>query len=337
MKVMAIDGGFGLEQLKLVERPEPQAGPGELVLKMKAASLNYRDLLMVKGQYNPKQPLPLVPCSDGVGEVIATGEGVSRFAVGDRVAPIFAPEWISGRPDYQRLRTTLGGPLDGVLAEQMVVPESAAVKLPAYLTDEEAATLPCAALTAWTTLVIEGGLKAGDWVLIQGSGGVSIFALQLAKLFGARTIATSSSDAKLERMRELGADKALNYKETPKWGREVRKLADGRGVDLIVEVGGAQTLGESLTSVAMGGFIGLIGVLSGNAAPLNFTSVFMKYVRIQGILVGHRDGFEAMNRAFEAAELRPVVDKVFELEDSRAALEHLQSGAHFGKVCVRIA
>ena len=336
MKAMVIEGGFGLEQLKLVDRELPAPGPQEVRLRMRAASLNYRDLLMVKGQYNPKQPLPLVPCSDGVGEVVEIGSEVTRLAVGDRVAPTFAPRWIAGRPDYERLRRTLGGPLDGVLAEEMIVPAEGAVKVPAYLGDEQAATLPCAALTAWTTLVVEGQLKAGDWVLVQGSGGVSIFALQIAKLFGARVIALSSSDEKLEKMRELGAEHAINYRETPRWGREVRRRAEGRGVDIVVEVGGAKTLAESLAAVSMGGFVGLIGVLSGNAAPLDFTSVFMKYVRIQGILVGHRDSFEAMNKAFAAAELEPLVDRTFPLAETRAALEHLQAGAHFGKVAISI-
>lgn len=335
MKAIAIEGSFGLENLALVERPKPEPAAGEVLLSMKAASLNFRDLLMVRGGYNPKQPLPLIPGSDGVGIVQAVGAGVDRFAVGDRVSPLFT-RWIAGTPNYQRLRYTMGGPLDGVLAEQLVVPAEAAVKVPDYLTDLEAATLPCAALTAWTALVVEGGLKAGDWVLIQGSGGVSIFALQLCKLFGARVVALSSSDAKLEKMAELGAEKWINYKTTPRWGRRVRELTGGQGVDLVVEVGGAQTLAESLDAVRIGGFIALIGVLSGHAAPFDFTKVFMKYVRLQGILVGHREGFEQLNAALTTNELHPVIDQVFPLAETRAALEHLASGEHFGKVCVSI-
>lgn len=334
MQAIAIEGSFGLDNLALVERPTPEPGPGEVLLAMKAASLNFRDLLMVRGRYNPKQPLPLIPGSDGVGVVQAVGPGVDRFAVGDRVSPLFT-RWIAGAPSYERLRHTLGGPLDGVLAEQLVVPAEAAVKVPAYLTDLEAATLPCAALTAWTALVVEGGLKAGDWVLVQGSGGVSIFALQLCKLFGARVVALSSSDDKLEKMAELGAEKWINYKKTPRWGRQVRELTGG-GVDQVIEVGGAQTLPESLDAVRIGGFIAQIGVLSGHAAPLDFTKLFMKYVRLQGLLVGHREGFEQLNAALETNELHPVIDRVFPLAETRAALEHLASGAHFGKVCLSI-
>ncbi|MCK5796974.1 MAG: NAD(P)-dependent alcohol dehydrogenase [Deltaproteobacteria bacterium] len=337
MKAIEIQSSFGLDNLRLVERSRPSPGPGEILLRMKAASLNYRDLLMVKGLYNPRQALPLVPCSDGVGEVVGLGAGVTRFVKGDRVAPIFAPTWRSGRPTLSNLWETRGGPLDGTLTEYLVVSEEAAVSVPAYLSDIEAACLPCAAVTAWTTLVVEGGLKAGDWVLVQGSGGVSTFALKLCRLFGARAIAISSSDEKLARLKELGAVAGINYTETPRWGRAVRQLTGGQGVDLVVEVGGAETLAESLAAVGPGGFIGMIGVLSGTTAPLSFTSVLMKYVRIQGIFVGHRDSFEAMNRAFEANEVRPVVDSVYSLAKTRQAFEHLAAGAHFGKVCIELS
>lgn len=337
MKALCIEEKFGLEELRIVEREEPRPGRGEVLLQMKAASLNYRDLLMVKGHYDPRQPLPLIPGSDGVGVVVAVGDDVDRFSEGDRVLPIFSQRWISGAPTHERLRSTLGGPHDGVLCERMVISADSAVHAPKHLSDLQAATLPCAALTAWTTLVVEGGIKAGDTVLIQGSGGVSLFALQLAKLFGARVIATSSSDEKLERMRELGADLVLNYKKEPKWGRRVRELAGGDGVDIVVEVGGANTLGESLKAVRVGGFIGVIGVLSGTAAPLNLLPMLMSYVRLQGILVGHRDSFEAMNKAITEAELEPVIDRSFALSEGAEALAHLASGAHFGKIAISIA
>jgi len=335
MKVIEIRDGFGLDRLTVAERPEPRPGPGQVLLRMRAASLNYRDLLTVRGQYNPKQPLPLVPCSDGAGEVVAVGEGVSRAAVGDRVATLFAQGWLSGEPDREKLRSTLGGPLDGTLAELMVLDQNGVVPVPHHLSDEEAATLPCAAVTAWSALTTPGPVGAGDVVVAQGTGGVSVFALQLARLLGARVIVTSSSDEKLERARELGAWETIHYVERPDWGREVRKLTGGRGADLIVEVGGAGTLAQSLDAVRIGGRIALIGVLSGTAAKIDVIPVLMKQVRVQGLLVGHREGFEAMNRAVEQHELRPVVDRVFAFNEVRAALEHMAGGKHFGKICIR--
>jgi NADPH:quinone reductase-like Zn-dependent oxidoreductase len=336
MKVLTVEGSFGLSNLTLGVRPDPEPGAGQICIDMRAASLNYRDLLMVTGRYNPKQPLPLIPGSDGVGVVSAVGDGVTRFAVGDRVMPIFAPRWHSGEPTYERMRSTLGGPLDGVLAEKMVVDADSAVATPEYLSDVAAATLPCAALTAWTALCEHARLRAGDCVLIQGSGGVSLFALQLAKLFGARTIALSKSDEKLARMIELGAEVGINYEQTPQWGRRVRELAGGEGVDVVIEVGGAKTLAESLKAIRPGGFISMIGVLSGTEAPVSLLPILMKAVHIQGALVGTRDAFEAMNRAIAVHRLEPVVDETFSFDRTRAALEHLQSGAHFGKICIEI-
>jgi len=336
MRIVEIRDHFGLENLALSERPDPEPGDGELLLRMRAASLNYRDLLTVLGHYNPKQPLPLIPCSDGVGEVMAVGEGATEFAAGDRVAPIFAQGWISGEPTLSKLRSTLGGPLDGTLAELMVVRASGVVRAPESLSDVEVAALPCAAVTAWSALVTQGSVKSGDTVLVQGTGGVSIFALQFARMLGARVIVTSSSDEKLERARALGAWETINYRTTRKWGRRALELTGGSGVDLIVEVGGAGTLAESLTAVRVGGQISLIGVLSGVTSELNVIPVLMKNVRIQGILVGHREGFEAMNRAITANGLRPVVDRVFPLEEARAALEHMSGAEHFGKLCISI-
>jgi NADPH:quinone reductase-like Zn-dependent oxidoreductase len=335
MKVVEIRDSFGLEHLAVGERPAPRPGTGQILLSMRAASLNSRDLLTVLGRYNPRQPLPLIPCSDGVGQVTAVGKGVTRFVVGDRVAPIFAQGWISGEPTRDKLRSTLGGPLDGTLTEQMIVDVEGAVLVPEHLSDEQAATLPCAALTAWSCLVTHGELKAGDTVLVQGTGGVSVFALQLAQALGARVVVTSSSDEKLKRARRLGAWQTINYRETPEWSRRVIELTDGRGVDVVVEVGGAGTLAQSIRAVRFGGRICLIGVLGGAAAELNIVPVFMRQVRVQGILVGHRDGFEDMNRALETSRLIPVVDRVFKLEQAREALEYLASGEHFGKICLR--
>jgi len=335
MKVVEIQGGFGLERLAVTERPEPRPGPGQVLLRMHAASLNYRDLLTVTGRYNPRQPLPLVPCSDGVGEVLAVGEGVTRVTKGDRVATTFTQGWIAGRPDRDKLRTTLGGPLDGTLAEVMALDQDGVVRVPEHLSDEEASTLPCAAVTAWTALAVHGAVKAGDTVVAQGTGGVSIFALQFAGLLGARAIVTSSSDEKLERARSLGAWATINYSARPDWGKEVRALTGGRGADLIVEVGGAGTLAQSLDAVRIGGQISQIGVLAGTAAKLDVIPILMKQVRIQGLLVGDREAFESMNLAIAQHRMRPVIDRVFPFDQVREALEHMAAGRHFGKICIR--
>lgn len=331
-------GGFGLDNLVLAERPDPRPGDlrmGQVLLRMRAASLNYRDLLTVQGSYNPRQKLPLIPCSDGVGEVVELGEGVTRVRAGDRVCPIFAQRWLAGQPTRETARSTLGGPLDGTLAELMVVHQEGLVRVPDHLTDEEAASLPCAAVTAWNALMA-GGVKAGDTVLVQGTGGVSLFALQLARILGARVIATSSSDRKLARAREMGAAEGINYRETPDWGSRARELSGGAGVDLVVEVGGAGTLEQSLRAVRFGGAVSLIGNLAGIDAQVRLTLIFMQQVRVLGIFVGHRESFEAMNRAIAVHGLRPVVDRVFPLEESRAAFELMAAGGHFGKICIRI-
>src|SRR5262249_46162466 len=263
MKVYEIQGGFGFEALRLAERPTPTPGPGEVLLKLKAVSLNYRDLLVVKGLYNPKMPLPRIPVSDGVGAVAATGAGVSRVRTGQRVAGLFMPGWLEGELTDAKGRTALGGSVDGLLCEYAVLSEQSVVSVPEHLTDEEAATLPCAAVTAWNGLVRAGNVKPGDTVLVQGTGGVSLFALQFARLAGARVIATSSNDQKLARAKSLGASDGINYRETPEWGESVRQLTGGRGVDHVVEVGGAGTLAQSLRAVRTGGHIALIGVLAG--------------------------------------------------------------------------
>ena len=337
MRAIEIRGAFGLDNLALAERPDPRPGHGEVLVRVRAASLNYRDLLTVRGQYNPKQKLPLIPCSDGAGEVVEVGEGVTRVRPGERVCANFAQRWIAGEPTREKLRSTLGGPLDGMLAELVVLPEEGLVRIPDHLTDAEAATLPCAGLTAWSTLVTEGGLTAGDSVLLQGTGGVSIFSLQFAKLLGLRTIITSSSDEKLDRARNLGADETINYKQTPDWAARVKELTAGVGVDHVIDVGGAGTLKQSLLAVRIGGTVSIMGVLAGNSLELPLPLIFMQRVRIQGILVGSRDGFETMNRAVALHHLLPVVDSVFPLEETRAALELMDRGGHFGKICIKIS
>jgi NADPH:quinone reductase-like Zn-dependent oxidoreductase len=327
---------FGFESLKRVERPEPTAGPGQVLLKMRAWSLNFRDLMVAKGQYNPKLKMPAVPLSDGVGEVVQIGAGVTRAKVGDRVAAAFMPKWIAGPIDEAKARSALGGGgADGMLAEYVTLHEEGVVHVPAHLSDEEAASLPCAAVTAWHALVGEGRLKAGDTVLVQGTGGVSIFALQLAKIHGARVIATSSRDDKLARALQLGATDGINYVAVPKWDERVRELTGGAGVDYVVEVGGAGTLAQSMKAVKSGGQISLIGVLTGGSGQVNPLPILMRNIRVQGIFVGSRDMFEAMNRAIVLNKLKPVVDRVFPFSDAVAAYRYMESAAHFGKVAIR--
>jgi NADPH:quinone reductase-like Zn-dependent oxidoreductase len=335
MKAIALENAFGIENLHVIDRPAPTPGAGQVLLKMKAWSLNYRDLLVAKGLYNPKLKLPFVPLSDGVGEVVAAGDGVTRVKVGERVAGCFMQRWSAGEPTDAGAKSALGGAIEGIAAEQVVLHEDGVVRIPAHLSDAEAATLPCAALTAWNALVTQGHIKAGDTVLIQGTGGVSIFALQFARLHGARVIATSSSNAKLDRVKKLGASDGINYKETPNWEEKVRELTGGAGVDHVVEVGGPGTFNQSLKAVRLGGRISLIGVLAGKG-DVNLMPILMKSVCAQGIFVGSREMFEAMNRAIALHQLRPVVDRVFEFHDIQAALKHMESRAHFGKVCIAV-
>jgi NADPH:quinone reductase-like Zn-dependent oxidoreductase len=334
MKAYQLQNTFGIDNVVLVDRPEPKPGPGQVVLKMRAFSLNYRDLMVVKGQYNPKLRFPLVPLSDGVGEVAAVGGGVTRVQVGDRVCPLFMQKWIAGAVTEAAARSALGAGLDGVLSEFAVFQEEGVIPVAKHLSDEEAATLPCAALTAWHALVSEGQLRAGDTVLVQGTGGVSLFAFQFARLSGARVIATSSSDAKLQRVLKMGASDGINYKTVPEWGDKARELTGG-GVDHVVEVGGAGTIGQSLRAVRLGGRISLIGVLAGGGS-FNLTPILMKSVCLQGLYVGSREMFEAMNRAFALYQLRPVVDRVFAFAEVREALKYMESAQHFGKICIKI-
>lgn len=337
MNVYEIHDKPGLVALTLTERPEPTPGPRQVLLKMRAASLNYRDLLVVKGSYgsSAKPPTPIIPLSDGVGEVVALGAGVSRVKIGDRVAGAFMPGWVAGEFTKQKADSALGGgSVDGVLAEYVVLHEEAVVSAPSHLTDAEAATLPCAAVTAWHSLFVGGDLKPGETVLLLGTGGVSLFALQFAKNAGARVILTSSSDEKLKRARELGADETVNYQTTSDWDTRVLELTGGRGVDYVVEVGGAATLNKSLEAVRWGGQISLVGVLTGFAAEVN-TGTILRNIRVQGVYVGSREMFEGMNQAIVQSSLRPVVDRVFPFAQAREAFDYLESGRHFGKVAIR--
>jgi NADPH:quinone reductase-like Zn-dependent oxidoreductase len=306
-----------------------------VLIKTRAVSLNFRDLLVVKGDYSRKLPLPLTPCSDCAGEVAAIGPGVTRVKVGDRVAGAFMQTWIDGEVTESKAKSALGAAIPGVLAESVVLHQDGLVHIPAHLSFEEGAALPCAAVTAWHALITKGGLKPGDTVVTLGSGGVSLFALQFAKLTGARVISTSSSEEKLARLRSLGADEGINYKTTPDWDKGVRQLT-GAGADHIVEVGGSGTLPQSFKAVRMAGVISLIGNVAGHG-DVNPVPLLMKNVRMQGIFVGSRAMFEAMNRAISDHKLHPVIDHVFPFDQAREAMRHMESGAHFGKVCIKVA
>jgi NADPH:quinone reductase-like Zn-dependent oxidoreductase len=335
MKTYRLHEFSGTGGLRLEELPDPVAGAGQVLVRMRAFSLNFRDLMMCKGVYNPKARLPCALGSDGAGEVVATGPGVTRFKPGERVVASFMPGWVEGPPDEEKARSALGGGGEGLLAELVVLPEQGLLPVPAHLNFEEAATLPCAGVTAWNALVESGGLKPGDSVLVQGTGGVSLFALQFAHMAGARVIVTSKSDEKLKRAVELGASDVINYITTPDWDKRVRELTGGKGVDMIVEVGGAGTLPTSLKAVRLGGYIALIGVLSGGG-DVNPVPILMKNVRVQGIFVGSRKMFESMNRAIGLASLHPIVDRAFNFDQVKDALKYMESAAHFGKVVVRV-
>ncbi|MBV9303433.1 MAG: NAD(P)-dependent alcohol dehydrogenase [Acidobacteriaceae bacterium] len=325
---------FGIDNLKLVDREMPRPGPTDVLVRLTAASLNYRDYMVVQGGYNPKLKLPMMPLSDSVGVVEEVGAGVTRFNKGDRVATCFMQSWIDGPVTREKAQSALGGAIDGVLREFAVFSEQGLVSAPPELTDEEAATLPCAALTAWHALFEHTPTVPGQTVLIQGTGGVSVFALQFAKAAGLRIILTSSSDEKLARGKELGADELINYKRTLQWDEEARKLTNGEGVDHVVEIGGSGTMPRSLRAVRMGGTVSVIGVLSGADPSVSPVPILMNSIRVQGIYVGSRAMFERMNRAVEFHSIKPVIDKLFLWTEIREALHYMQSQQHFGKICL---
>ena len=328
---------FGIDSLEFVERPTPEPGPGEVLVQVRAISFNYRDLMVVKGQYNPKLKLPRIPVSDGAGEVTAVGEGVTKWKTGDRVMGIFMQNWLDGPPNAAKSRGALGGDVDGMLAEYVVLKDTGLVAIPAHLSFQEAATLPCAAVTAWNALSV-GDVKPGSTVLIQGTGGVSIFALQLARLRGARVLGISSNYEKLDRAYSLGLDGGLNYVESPEWDRWAMDETGGEGVDLVIEVGGAGTLHRSLRALRIGGAIAQVGVLTGtsDAPPLPISSMLHKQVRIQGIYVGSRKDFEDLNTAINLVQLRPVGEN-FPWSQARQALSRMEEGSHFGKLVLTVA
>ena len=334
MRAYEIVSPDGIDTLTLADRPSPEPGHGEVLVRMRASSVNYRDLVTVEDPGPRNISYPRVPNSDGAGKVIAVGSGVTEFAPGDRIAGCFFRRWIDGPITADAMASALGGALDGVLAEEVVFPADGVVRIPDHLSYEQAATLPCAGLTAWHALVEKGGVKAGETVLLLGTGGVSIFALQFAAMHGARVIITSSSDEKLDRARALGAWETINYRQTPDWEARVRELTDGEGVDHVVEVGGAGTLEKSVASAQIGGHVALIGILTGGV--MNPVGIMRGSLRMNGIYVGSRAMFTAMNDAIAANKLAPVIDHVVAFEDARQAYHDMRAAGHFGKIVISV-
>jgi len=325
---------FGIDNLALVERQVPRPGPNQVLVRLAAASLNFRDYLMVNGHYNPKLKRPMVPLSDGSGVVEEVGPDVIRFKKGDRVAGCFFQSWIEGPPAREKAASALAGDIDGVLSEYRIFSEEGLVAIPGHLSFVEAAALPCAAVTAWHALFCHAPITPGDTVLLQGTGGVSIFALQFALVAGLRTIITSSSDEKLARAKALGAHETINYKTTPDWDAAAKKLTGGEGVGKVIEVGGSQTLPLSLRAARPYGSVSVIGVLSGVAPAVAPTALMMNSLQVQGIYVGSRSMFEAMNKAIAFHQIKPVVDKTFAWTEIKEALHCMEGQQHFGKICL---
>ncbi len=334
MRAWQILSDGGIDALALSEVPDPQPGHGEVAIRVRASSINYRDLMTVKDPVPRNITYPRIPNSDGAGEVIAVGPGVADLVPGDRVAGCFFSNWRDGPCSAEIMASALGGARDGVLAEQIVLPAAGAIKFPAHLSFEEAATLPCAALTAWNALFEVGGVRAGDNVLLLGTGGVSVFALQFARIAGARVIITSSSDEKLDRATKLGAAETINYRQHPEWHEKVLECTEGIGADICVEVGGAGTLTRSLAATKVAGKVGLIGVLTGGT--IDPVAVMRKSICLQGIYVGSRRMFENMNQAIELHELRPVISETYEFDQAKDAYWAMHKAGHFGKIVIRV-
>jgi NADPH:quinone reductase-like Zn-dependent oxidoreductase len=330
-------GGAGIDALTMTHRPLPKPLHRQVLVKVAACSLNYRDLLIVRGGYRATVRDNVIPLSDGAGEVVEVGPGVQRVKAGDKVAGCFFQRWPGGEPDPHMHASALGGPIDGLLAEYAVLEEDGVVKLPGHLSLEEGATLPCAGVTAWYAMMHHAMLIAGQTVLLLGTGGVSIFGLQFSHAMGITAIITSSSDDKLERAKALGAACVINYKTTPEWDKAVRGFTGGRGVDHVLEVGGASTLTRSFNAIRTGGKISIIGGVSGAATEFNPGLIFIRRANVQGISVGSMQTFEEMNAAITANKIKPAIDRVFDFHEAQAAFRHMAAGAHFGKIVVRVA
>ncbi len=333
---LRLSSDFSIDALTFdeIDLPEPQ--PHEVLVAVRAVSLNYRDLLLVTGKYDPNVAKPRIPCSDGAGEIVTVGSAVTRFKPGDRVMPNFFPDWQDEPPTHAKQTHALGGSVDGMLTTHQLLPEDSLVAVPEGLSYEEAATLPCAGVTAWNALVSTAAIGPQDTALIQGTGGVSIFGLQIAKLRGARVIITSSSDEKLLHARALGADETINYKTHPQWDKEVRRLTEKQGVTHVLEVGGAGTLPLSLRSAGIGAQVSVIGILTEVQQPLDVLQILGKSLRVQGIYVGSRSMLQELARTIAATEIRPVIDRVFPFQQSKDAIRYLESAAHFGKIAITL-
>jgi NADPH:quinone reductase-like Zn-dependent oxidoreductase len=327
---------FGRENLRLVDKPVPRPGPTDVLMRVKAVSLNYRDKLVVEGQYNPGMKFPVTQVADAVGEVVDMGKEVTRFKIGDRLVTQYCTRWIDGEPQGDESTHTLGNTIQGALAEYLVLDQNAVVHAASYMSDEEAAAVPCAGLTAWYALVEKGQLKAEDVVLVQGTGGVSLFGLQIARALGAQVIVTSSSDEKLARVNALGATHGVNYLRTPEWAQEALRLTSKRGVDHVLEVAGGKSLAQSMSAIKPGGVISVIGILDGFSSEIPVFQLLVKQIVLRGISVGPRRSLEDLIRMLERYELRPVIDTVYSFEDAMAAYDHLYRGA-FGKIVIRVS
>jgi len=337
MRAWQINPRFGLDNLRCVPIISHALKDHEVRVKIRACSLNYRDLLVAKGFYNPSQPLPLIPLSDGAGEVVEVGPQVHDLKIGDRVCGLFSQTWLQGRVFEGAQKTTLGSPLAGMLREEGVFNEQGLIKFPSYLNFEEASTLPCAALTAFNALAFEAQVKPGDIILLEGTGGVSIFALQFARALGCSTIMSSSQNSKLEKCKALGADHVINYREDPDWAQSVLKISNGRGVDTVLEVGGAKTFNQAVQATRRGGSVCVIGIVSGASGPIDLVPILMKQIRVLGVFVGSRAVFESMNRVLEHSAIHPVISKVFAFDQAPAAFAYLESGQHMGKVVITMS
>lgn len=336
MKAWHITGTEGIASLNCVDLPSPQPAPGEVLLRIHAVSLNYRDYMNVTGIRGVTGPIPRIPCSDGSGEIIAVGSGVTSWKVGDRVVVPFMPSWLEGGFTQHHAARALGGAVNGLLCEEACLPADSLLRIPDYLSYQEAATLPCAAVTAWDALMVRGQLSAGETVLILGSGGVSVFALQIARKAGARVLAISSSDEKCARLHAMGADATHNYKTDPAWDEWALTQTNGNGVDKVVEIGGPDTLNRSIKATRFGGHIALIGVLTGTSGDVQTVQILRKGIRLDGIYVGSRAMFQEMLEAMSGTQMRPVIDSTFAFKDAPAAFSHIEGGGHFGKIVVAV-
>ena len=336
MKLFELRDAFGLDHLQRAERATPEPGADEVLVRIRAASLNYRDMLVVQGKYNPRLKFPRVPLSDGAGEVVSVGANVTAWKPGDRVVAPFFPGWLDGDLTAAKSAGALGGDADGMLREFATIRAEALLRIPENLSFVQAAALPCAAVAAWNGLFVSGNLQPGQTLLLQGTGGVSLFGLQFGKITGATIILISSSDTKLERARAMGAHHTINYRTIPDWDKRVHEITGGRGVDLTLEVGGTGTLTKTLRATRYGGHVSLIGVLAGITGEVQLGHLLHKALTLRGIYVGSRAMFEAMNRAIAQHKIEPVIDRVFSFDETPDAFRHLESGQHFGKIVVRI-